>query len=164
MHVTTCQIFGVAHLPLLRPCFMAVSSLSSLPPSKKRRRIDKIEAENVQTLENISDLEKSVAAALESSSSLNPLADLLHIASSTHDVDVAIKAVFALYRLFTLIIEKGILRLPSDEDSGARAVRSWVLTRLDAFADLLCRFLQDEEKTMRVRGDSMVDWRLLTGH
>ncbi|KAL5480712.1 NOC4 [Sanghuangporus weigelae] len=127
-----------------------MSTLSSLPPSKKRKTSEKVNGQQNKTLKNIDDLEKSVAAALESSTSLNPLADLLHIASSTNDADVALKAVFALYRLFTLITKSGVLILPDDEDNGRRTVRAWVLARLDAFADLLCLFLQDEEKTLRM--------------
>ncbi|KAL5522419.1 hypothetical protein ACEPAG_8435 [Sanghuangporus baumii] len=132
-----------------------MSTLSSLPPTKKRKPSEKVSGQKVsgqqnKTLKTIVDLEKSVAAALESNSSLNPLADLLHIASSTHDADVTLKAVFALYRLFTLIVNNGILDFSDDEDTGRRTVRSWVLARLDAFTDLLCRFLQNEEKTLRV--------------
>ncbi|KAL5523346.1 NOC4 [Sanghuangporus sanghuang] len=128
-----------------------MSMSSSLPPSKKRKTSEKVGGSQSETLKTVVDLEKSVAAALESNSSLNPLADLLHFASSTHDADVTLKAVFALYRLLTLIVKNGILDFTDDEDSGSRrTVRAWVLARLDAFADLLCRFLQDEEKTLQV--------------
>ncbi|KAH8106522.1 CBF-domain-containing protein [Phellopilus nigrolimitatus] len=108
------------------------------PPSKKQKT-------------GSSSAKAELTAALASNASLNPLADLLHIASSTSDPNVALKAIFALYRLFTLCAQKGLLSAGANaqQQPARKAVRAWVAARLDAFADLLCALLKDDEKTLR---------------
>ena len=110
-----------------------------------------------RTTKSITDFENSLAIALKSNASLNPLNDLLHLAQSAETTDIALKCIFALYRTFSLIIRKGILSSSNNNDGGQelneerRTVRSWVIVRLEAYTALLCSLLQDEEKTLRVR-------------
>lgn len=124
---------------------------SSLPPSKKLKTVSAANGTSKSDSQAVEELEKAITAALANNASLNPLADLLHIASSSSDADIVLKAIFALYRLFTIASQKGILTAHEKEESGRRTVRAWVAARLDAFANLLCELLQDEEKTLRVR-------------
>lgn len=130
---------------------MASSSLGSHKPPKRLKLSKNDSGDTHRTVRNIEDTENTVAAALTSNASLNPLANLLHIASSSSDADVVLKAVFSLYRLFILITQKGIFTVHDDEDIERKTVRNWVAARLDTFADMLCTLLQDEEKTLRVR-------------
>ena len=137
---------------------------SSLPPPNKKQKVSKSskKAESSKNAsQKVAELEKLISEALSGNASLNPLADLLQIASSAEDDAATVKAIFALYRSFTLIFQKGILnRLDKGVDEGAKsgrkAVRTWVTARLDAFTELLCELLQDEDKTIRVR-DLLID-------
>lgn len=129
---------------------MAASSLGLQRPQKKLKSSKSDKGDTHRTVRKIEDIENTVANALTSNASLNPLADLLHIASSSSDADIVLKAVFSLYRLFTLIVQRGILAVNEDEDIERKSVRNWVAARLESFADLLCALLQDEEKTLRV--------------
>ena len=76
--------------------------------------------------------------------------------------EVLVKAMFALYRSFVLVSQKGVLGNPrrdsvrdgeveEEEEKGRKMVKSWVLARLDVFTELLAGLLQDENKTIRVR-------------
>lgn len=121
-------------------------------PSKKHKS-----GSASRATKSITDFENSLAIALKSNASLNPLNDLLHLAQSAETTDIALKCIFALYRTFSLIIRKGILSSSNNNDGGQelneerRTVRSWVIVRLEAYTALLCSLLQDEEKTLRVR-------------
>ena len=125
---------------------MPVKPSSSLPPTKKQ----KTKRTTSASIETIQDLEKHLSAAIENDQSLNGLADLLHFASSTEDIEVVLKAIYAFSRVFGLIIKKGLLRTLSESDE-RKKVRAWLLEKLDRYKDLLCGFLQDEEKILRVR-------------
>lgn len=126
---------------------MTVKASSSLP-SAKRRKIKRTDASD--ELESVIILEKQIQQALVDNASLNALLDLLHIALSSKSSEIILKAVFALYRIFTQVIAKGLLQPDSDGDLDAASVRTWLLSRLDSFTTLLCGLLKDEEKTLRV--------------
>ncbi|THH00387.1 hypothetical protein EW145_g7089 [Phellinidium pouzarii] len=133
---------------------MAVKTSSSLRPSKRQKTGISSSASASSPLKAIVALEVSVASALAANASLNPLVDLLHIATARPDADadaeITLKAVFALYRLFTLVSKKGILSSAVNEDNDRKVVRAWVASRFDAFTELLCALLKDEEKTLRI--------------
>ncbi len=115
-------------------------------PSKKRktRETDDVARNTVQ------DLEKQLTTAVSSGSSLNPLADLLDIALES-DLSLQLsKAMYALYRVFVVIISNGLLSGP-DRTEEAKAVRAWLLERLRTFVDLLTSLLKDEEASLKVR-------------
>ncbi|KAI0710433.1 CBF-domain-containing protein [Cerioporus squamosus] len=112
-------------------------------PSKKRktREVD-------DTVRTIQDLEKQLTAAVSNGSSLNPLADLLDIALDTESHAHLLKAIYALYRVFVVIITNGLLSGP-DRTEEAKAVRAWLLERLHSFVDLLASLLKDEEPSLK---------------
>lgn len=154
-----------------------MAGLNSLPPpSSKKLKTSSSTHQNVasssrnrtqRVVERITSLEQFLADALRNNGSLNALADLLQIAtaSSVDDGDeedeVLVKAIFALYRSFVLVSQKGVLgSVPKgsegedvkdeEEESGRKAVKSWVISRLDTFTELLAGLLQDENKIIRV--------------
>lgn len=123
----------------------------SLPPAKKRKTGRITHESSSPSVESIATLEATLTDAISEGTSLNPLADLLAIATDTGcEPDVTLKAIFALYRLFTLIIKKGLMRTGSDEEA-VKAVRAWVNGRFTAFTDFLCGLLSDREQILRVR-------------
>ncbi|RPD65784.1 CBF-domain-containing protein [Lentinus tigrinus ALCF2SS1-7] len=114
----------------------------SLPSKKRKTR----EADD--TLRTIQDLEKQLTVAVSNGSSLNPLADLLDIALGTESPAHLSKAIYALYRVFVVIITNGLLSGP-DRTEEAKAVRAWLLERLHSFVDLLASLLKDEEPSLK---------------
>ena len=113
-------------------------------PSRKRKASG---TDNViQTIEN---LEKELSTAVSTGLSLNPLADLLDIALETESTLHLSKALYSLYRVFVLVLSRGILSGP-DRNQEARAVRTWLLERFNAFVELLAGTLKDEEMTLKV--------------
>lgn len=131
---------------------------SSLPSTRKKPRISKPGNEvgsSKNGAQKVIELEMSISDALSKNASLNALADLFQIANTMDDDDILVKAMFALYRSFTLIAQKGILtRMGKGADEGVepgrRSVRSWVIARLDAFTELLSESLQNKNKIIRV--------------
>lgn len=119
----------------------------SLPPRKKQKTHG---TNSTHTLKAVADLEKRLTEALSSNASLNPIADLLNTVSTAADAEVTLKAMFALYRVFTLVIQKGILSSTPEEDADRKAVRLWTSSKLDAFTSVLCDLLSSSEKTLRV--------------
>jgi len=59
---------------------------------------------------------------------LNPLADLLALAQNLEDPHDTSKAVYALYRVFVVVITNGKLALGGDET--AKVVKAWIWDRL----------------------------------
>ncbi|KIY71078.1 CBF-domain-containing protein [Cylindrobasidium torrendii FP15055 ss-10] len=117
---------------------------SSLPPAKKR----KIEKKDTKTVLRIQALETQLTEALDRNASLNPLADLLDITCSCEDVQEVSKGIYALYRVFVVIITRGKLSKSGDENS--KAVKTWLWDRLHGYVDYLCGLLKDDEKTLRI--------------
>ncbi|KAJ8453772.1 hypothetical protein ONZ51_g13409 [Trametes cubensis] len=117
---------------------------TSLPSSSKKRK-----TREDDTVRTIQDLEKQLTAAVSSGSSLNPLADLLDIALEAEAAAQVSKAIYALYRVFVVIISRGLLSGP-DASEEAKAVRTWLLDRLHAFVDFLSGLLKDEEPSLKI--------------
>lgn len=117
----------------------------SLPSSSKKRKA----RDGSDVARTIQELEKQLTVAVSNGSSLNPLADLLDIALSTEEPAPLSKAIYALYRVFVVILSNGLLSGP-DRTEEAKAVRSWLLERLNAFTDLLTSLLKDEEPSLNV--------------
>ncbi|KLO13713.1 CBF-domain-containing protein [Schizopora paradoxa] len=126
----------------------------------KRRKVSNGKSKASSSKDPIAEvvrLEKLVEDALASNTSLNPIADLLLIASDTEGEDeVVVKAIFALYRIFVQIARKNLLvttekqDTETEEDKAQRSViRSWISGKLDAFSELLCSLLKDEDKSIR---------------
>jgi U3 small nucleolar RNA-associated protein 19 len=121
---------------------------SSLPATKKRKLASDTHSD-VDNGAHIKLLEDQLIAAVASKSSLNPLSDLLDIAQGTADAQVLSKAIYALYRVFVVVISNGLLLTVAGNDE-TKAVRMWIQEKLDAYVDLLTGLLKDEEATLRV--------------
>ena len=135
---------------------------SSLPQSSKKRKSDSDAHSSSDVASRIQSLEQQIVAAVSSKSSLNPLADLLDLARSTSDPQTLSKAIYALYRVFVVIITNGLLLSVSGSDE-TRAVRSWIQDRLHGYVELLTGLLKDEESILRVSFPSEVLYRDLLG-
>lgn len=96
----------------------------------------------------IKDLENKLTESIASNASLNSLADLTSLAASLDEPHSVLKAIYASYRVFVLLISKGCLSNPTDEQTNV--VRTWIFERLDEYLRLLYGLLQDEESLLRV--------------
>jgi len=113
--------------------------VSSLPPTKKRKTAQSTP---------IKSLEAQLTTAVAEHGSLNPLADLLALAHGASDAREMSKAIYSMYRVFVLIISRGILVHGGDD--AAKLVRKWIWEQLDSFVELLVGLLQDDEPSLRV--------------
>lgn len=122
---------------------------SSLPTSSKKRKHADDGQTAPDTASSIKYLEDQLIAAVSSKSSLNPLADLLDIARNTSDPGVLSKAIYALYRVFVVIIINGLLLNVAGNDE-TKAVRAWLQEKLHGYVELLLGLLKDEESILKV--------------
>ncbi|KAA1472374.1 CBF-domain-containing protein [Dentipellis sp. KUC8613] len=123
---------------------------SSLALSSKRRKISQDSGNN----DIVGRLESTITDAIATNASLNPLTDLLHLASTSPDAGIVHRCIYALYRLFVSLIDKGALQ-PQNEE-GSKVVRQWILERLDEFSSLLHSLLRDEESSLRTSALSIL--------
>jgi U3 small nucleolar RNA-associated protein 19 len=100
-------------------------------------------AQSIRCLED--DLHDSVTR----NGSLNGLADLLGVAYTAEDPQDTSRAIYALYRVFVVIISSN--KLESGGDEAAKVVKAWIWERFQSYVDFLGSLLQDEEKFLRVR-------------
>jgi len=98
------------------------------------------------------EIEKQLATALETSGSLNGIADLLTLASPvTKPPQLQHKAIYALYRSYTLVFTtKRLDALRTDPSPPAQAVRQWLLQKLEQFLSLLTQQLYNPEPSINV--------------
>jgi len=115
-----------------------------VPPSLSgsRKRI------KLQDDSYIKELENRLSDSISSNASLNSLADLISLTGSLDDPRSVLKAIYACYRVFVLLISKGCLANSTDEQK--KVVRAWIFERLDEYVHFLCGLLQDEESLLRV--------------
>jgi len=134
-------------VPILVTCAINETmppSLHSLPPPSKKRKTQKdVNAAKIKQLED------EITTAVVKNSSLNSLADLLALAYSLEDPHDTSKIIYALYRVFVVIITNNKLGLGGDE--AAKVVKAWIWERLQSYMDFLGSLLQDDEKFLRVR-------------
>jgi U3 small nucleolar RNA-associated protein 19 len=97
----------------------------------------------------IKELEDNITASISSNASLNRLADLISLTASLHNPQSVLKAIYACYRVFVLLISKGCLESSTSEQE--KLVRVWILERLDEYVRFLTGLLKDEESLLRVR-------------
>lgn len=136
------------------PLFLFLASSSSLramgPPKLKKSK--PTPAGPSPKLAQISTLESLLTST--SSSSLNPLADLLHLVTSSPEPQVVHKGVYSLGRVFASLVESGKLdgTVVSEKEGGEkeRKVREWVRARLAEFVSFLGGLMKDVEKDLRV--------------
>ncbi|KAJ3767453.1 CBF/Mak21 family-domain-containing protein [Lentinula raphanica] len=139
--------------------------IPSLPPPSKKRKISSRPStrltDNRANVNTIANIESQLTAALAVSTSgntvsesLNPLADLYLIAANaTSSPEQTSKAIWALYRVWVIIIGSGRLNSnsigSSKADEKTKIVKAWLWERLNEYVDLLCGLLKDEEKILR---------------
>lgn len=131
----------------------SLPSESAERPSKKR----KLSATKGITSKTIAALESQLTSAVlpdsnsNSTTTLNPLVDLytvaLNVGISAADT---LKAIWALYRVWVVVIDSGKMRGGKSEDENVQVVKAWLWERLNEYVDLLCGSLKDEEKVLRV--------------
>jgi len=102
----------------------------------------------VSVRHSLQQLEADLSRAAATNGSLNQLADLLDIATATNVPQDTSKAIYALYRVFVLVITSDKLVLGSDD--AAKAVKTWLWDRLNAYVEYLGGLLKDEEESLRV--------------
>lgn len=112
----------------------------SLPPPTKRRKTA-VESNSFKSIE------AQLSLAVAENGTLNPLADLLVLAYGSSDAREMSKAVYSIYRVFVLIISRGMLAHGGDD--AAKLVRKWIWEKLDSYVELLVGLLQDEEPALR---------------
>jgi U3 small nucleolar RNA-associated protein 19 len=95
----------------------------------------------------IKELEDNITASISSNASLNRLADLISLTASLHNPQSVLKAIYACYRVFVLLISKGCLESSTSEQE--KLVRVWILERLDEYVRFLTGLLKDEESLLR---------------
>ncbi|KAF5310935.1 hypothetical protein D9619_008257 [Psilocybe cf. subviscida] len=114
----------------------------SLPPPSKKRKVTRVDhGEAIKTLET------EITNAIAKDLSLNPLADLLALAIDLQDPHDTSKGMYALYRVFVVLISNKKLNVAGDE--AAAAVKAWIWERLQGYVNFLGGLLQDEEKFLR---------------
>jgi U3 small nucleolar RNA-associated protein 19 len=116
----------------------------SLPPPSKKRKLN----QESGLTHSVVQLEAELTSAVSKNASLNPLADLLDLTLKSKGPKDTSKAIYALYRVFVLIITNDKLGLGGDD--AARIVKTWLWERLNTYVDYLGGLLKDEEKTLRV--------------
>ena len=102
----------------------------------------------IKLQDDIKELETKLTESISSNASLNLLADLTSLAASLDEPHSVLKAIYACYRVFVLLVSKGCLTNPTDEQT--TVVRTWIFERLNEYVRLLCGLLQDEESLLRV--------------
>lgn len=124
------------------PANTGVSPVIFMPPKKRQRT----EADS-----SVQKLEEALTEAIQSSSSLNGLADLVLLATSSHSAKITHDAMFASYRIFVQLVSNGKLSMKRSDKEELETVRLWLVGRLGEFVDALCGFLKDLESGIRVR-------------
>lgn len=119
--------------------------MRSLPSPTKRRKVQ----QSSEIVQSIQRLEEGLTHAVTNNGSLNPLADLLDVALKANEPQDTSKAIYALYRVFVVIISSDKLSL--DGDDAAKVVKAWIWERLNSYVEFLGGLLKDEEKILRVR-------------
>ncbi|KAL1685980.1 CBF/Mak21 family-domain-containing protein [Schizophyllum commune] len=116
---------------------------SSLPPPSKKRKIQ--ESQNIKEAQR---LEQILTDAINTNSSLNPLADLVDLSARAKDSRDISKAIYALYRVFVLLLNEGKLEVDGTEE--ATAVKTWIREQMNRYVNVLGALLKHAEKTIRL--------------
>ncbi|PVF93474.1 CBF-domain-containing protein [Serendipita vermifera] len=112
-------------------------------PVKRR----KLEGERPQgSLQKISELEEKLKNAIDQRGSLNALTDLLgELKNNTGHAQNLHKALYALYRTFSLLIYEDYFHSSVKPSEEALVVRKWVLQKFDQYLEI-CVALADRQE------------------
>ncbi|KAI0091728.1 ribosome biogenesis protein Noc4 [Irpex rosettiformis] len=120
---------------------------SSLPSSSKKRK-HAGSSDEEKLLAKITTLEARLIDAVTSKSSLNPLADLLDVAYNTLEAQALSKTIWALYRVFVVVISNDLLlNIVGSEES--KVVRIWLQEKLNSYVKLLVGLMKDDDGTLK---------------
>jgi U3 small nucleolar RNA-associated protein 19 len=120
-----------------------------MPPPAKRRKVDPNDTQGDS--QQIESLEGDLKHAIENSSSLNALADLLKEATKNKmQPRLRHKAIYALYRVFSLLISTNWYHSSSRPSQKNQVIRKWLVERLDQYLELLSSLLEHTELTIAV--------------
>ncbi|KZT68609.1 CBF-domain-containing protein [Daedalea quercina L-15889] len=124
---------------------------SSLPhASKKRKAYPATDHAEDDTQKKIKDLESLLTASISKNESLNKLATLVQLTLNASDANHVLKAIYALYRVFVILITKGMMNSKGAEEADEiKAVRSWLWEQMNRYVEFLGELLQDEEAILR---------------
>lgn len=143
----------VHSLRLLVPGIKMPSAPSSLAPPSKRRKVSASSSVGISinslASSKIVTFESSLTEAISSNASLNPLADLLLLTRTLEDPKLVFKAIYATYRVFVLLLGPGGKFEGSVGEEG-KAVRAWIMDRVNEYAEYLGGLLKDDEVSLRV--------------
>ncbi|PFH48026.1 hypothetical protein AMATHDRAFT_150792 [Amanita thiersii Skay4041] len=120
------------------------TSVPSLPPANKRRKTQN----DTNIAKSVKSLEEELTNAISNNGSLNSLSDLLELAINARESQNTSKGIYALYRVFVLLIINNKLIITGDE--AAKVVKAWLLEQIDTYVEFLGGLLQDEEKALRI--------------
>ncbi|KIM91722.1 hypothetical protein PILCRDRAFT_811012 [Piloderma croceum F 1598] len=123
--------------------------IRSLPPPSKKRKTNSSPSSNSIAIQ-IQSLESTLTNAVQSSASLNPLADLLDLAQTTVEAKDVSKIIYALYRVFVVLIGSGKMSAEGQTSEKGKVVRAWLWERLGAYQDLLVGLMKDEDADLRI--------------
>ena len=122
---------------------------TGMPPPTKRRKLNPNDIG--KELQHIESLERDLRLAIKNSSSLNALADLLKEATkNSKRPHLLHKAIYGLYRVFSLLISGSWFHSTSRPNEKQRVIRKWLVERLDQYLDLLASLVGHEEPTISV--------------
>jgi U3 small nucleolar RNA-associated protein 19 len=117
-------------------------------PLKRR----KVEAETPQgSLQRIADIEEKLKNAIDQRGSLNALTDL--VAELKNNLDHAQKlhkALYALYRTFSLLIYAEYFHSSAKASDEALVVRKWVLQKFDQYLEICVALMDRHEQPIHV--------------
>jgi hypothetical protein len=120
-----------------------------MPPPAKRRKVDPNDTQSDS--QEIEKLEGDLKHAIENSSSLNALADLLKEATKNKKQPQLLhKSIYALYRIFSLLISANWYHSSSRPNQKNLVIRKWLVERLDQYLELLSSLLDHTEPTISV--------------
>jgi hypothetical protein len=134
---------------------LALTSSPAMAPTRQRKKLKSSSqpttfssaiAPSESPLARIATLEASLTEP--SPRSLNPLADLLLLLTTSPEPEVVFKAVYACGRVLASLHEQG--RLDAGKDDKEKVVVSWLRARREEFVIFCGGLLKDEEKDLRV--------------
>ncbi|KZT54860.1 hypothetical protein CALCODRAFT_510454 [Calocera cornea HHB12733] len=122
-------------------------------PTKRKKLSNAHDQDQDSDRDTVAALEAQLTQALDNSASLNPLIDLLALAADADaDAGTAHGALYALYRVWCIVIGKGLLSAPvqrQQEAGEAALVRAWLQARWDEYMGLLGKGLHHPEPGIR---------------
>ncbi|KAH9919606.1 CBF-domain-containing protein [Fomitopsis serialis] len=103
-----------------------------------------------ETLGEIKRLETQLITAISDNGSLNKLANLVQLALNASDANHVLKAIYALYRTFVMLVTKGMMNSKGDKETEeTQAVRAWLSEHMNQYVEFLGELLQDEDAVLR---------------